>query len=64
MNLVHMESILPPGIPLLIKVLKKGGSWQGRGQSVIGGFGDSFLQVIDSETGARMSGHDWMDLIS
>ena len=47
-----------------MKVSKKGGSWQGKGQSVIGGFGDSFLQVIDSEGGARMSGHDQTDLIS
>ena len=59
-----MESILPPGRPLLIKVLKKGGSWQARGQSVIVEFGDSFLWVIDSEAGTRMLGYDWMDLIS
>ena len=50
-NLVHMENIVPPGRPLHIKVSKKGGPWQGREQSVIGGFGDSFLQVIDSEAG-------------
>ena len=46
------------------KGLKKGVNWQGRGQSVIGEFWDSFLQVIDSEAGARMSGHDQIDLIS
>ena len=36
----------------------------GKGQSVIGGFGDSFPWVIDSEAGTRMSGHDWKDLIN
>ena len=50
--------------PLLIKDSKKGGSWQGRGQAVIGGFGDSFLQVINSEAGTRMSWHDQTDVIS
>ena len=64
MNLAHMESIWPPGGPLLIKVSGKGGSWQGSGQSVIGGFGDSFLKVINSEAGARMSGYDQADPIS
>ena len=56
---MHMESMLPPGGPLLIKVSEKGGSWQGRGQSVIGGFGDSFLWVIDSEAGKDV--WPWLD---
>ena len=46
------------------KGLKKGRIMTGKGQSVIGGFGNSFLWVIDSKAGTRMSGHNWMDLIS
>ena len=55
---------MPPVGPLFIRVSKREDHDRGREQSVIGGFGDSFLQVIDREAGARMSGHDWMDLIS
>ena len=36
----------------------------GKEQSVISGFGDSSLQVIDSKAGTRMSGYDQTDLIS
>ena len=61
MNLAHMEKQSATRWTFADKGLEKGGSWQGRGQSVIGGFGDSFLQVIDSEAGAS---HDWTDLIN
>ena len=49
---------------LAYKGLEKGRIMTGKGTICHRGFGDSFLQVIDSKAGTRMSGHDQTDLIS
>ena len=49
---------------LAYKGLKKGRFMTGMGTICHWWIWDSFLQVIDGEVGTRMSGHDWMDLIS
>ena len=64
MNLTHMEEYMATRQTFAYKGLKKGRIMTGKGQSVICGFGDSFLKVIDSKAGARMPGNDWTDLIS
>ena len=46
------------------KGFKKGRIMIGKGTICHWWIWDSFLQMIDSEAGTRMSGYDWMDLIN